>query len=106
MYNTYLGMHWAKRKKVQGEFLDLISVELRNLPRLSISNFRLHLFRFSYKIVDYDGLVGSFKLVVDCLEKLSIIENDSLANTGAWQVEHIKVSKAKDRGIRVILIPL
>lgn len=107
MYNTYLGMHWGKRKKVQDEFLSLINAEIRDIiPKQSINNFRLVLFRFSYKEVDFDGLVGSFKLVIDCLEKLQVISNDSIANTGTWYVEHIKVSKKKDCGIRVILVPL
>lgn len=47
------------------------------------------LIRHSHRMLDYDGVVGSLKPVVDALVTAGIIEDDSWGVLGAWQVNQI-----------------
>jgi Holliday junction resolvase RusA-like endonuclease len=51
-------------------------------PAKPLKKCTLKLTRFSSVAPDFDGLVYSFKPVVDALRKLKIIEDDSMAHIG------------------------
>jgi hypothetical protein len=59
-------------------------------PKLPVPRCRLHLTRFSSVEPDYDGLVSSFKSVVDGLREAGVILNDRYSNTGPWDCRWAK----------------
>jgi hypothetical protein len=52
------------------------------LPKASIE-----IIRHSYRLLDYDGLVGSLKPVIDAIVKAGILIDDSWGVTGRWFVD-------------------
>jgi len=51
-------------------------------PSRPLKNAKLKLTRYSSRAPDYDGLVQSFKPVIDALKKCLIIEDDSMRVIG------------------------
>ncbi len=56
-------------------------------PRRPIKRARLTLTRHAHRTLDYDGLVGSLKPVVDALVTCGVLEDDTWAVTGPWVVD-------------------
>lgn len=77
------GSHWKARfgeaKKWERQ---VFLATLGKKPPQPLKRCKLKLTRFSSVAPDFDGLVYSFKPVVDALRKLGIIENDSMAHIG------------------------
>ena len=59
------------------------------LPKASIS-----IIRHSYRTLDYDGLVGSMKPVVDALVTCGVLVDDSWNVLGKWNVDQRFRSKS------------
>jgi Holliday junction resolvase RusA-like endonuclease len=91
MPNQVLRGHWrnAHNNKVlwHGRVMRKVG---RNIPEHPIKRARICFTRLSSVEPDYDGLVGSFKPVLDALVKMGILENDKIANVGAPTYLHIK----------------
>ena len=62
-------------------------------PSEPLSKVTLTLTRKSSKEPDYDGLVSSFKYVVDGLVKAEFLKDDSLSVTGPWICKWEKVPR-------------
>lgn len=94
------GSHWRARhgeaKKWQRQVFLAI---LGKAPKGPIKKCKLKLTRFSSVAPDFDGLVYSFKPVIDALRKLGIIEDDSMAHIGRpeYQWERTKPGSGKIR---------
>lgn len=73
--------HWAMKAK-EARFwkncVHLVTVGKR--PESPLKKARLTLVRYSSAECDFDGLVSSFKHVIDGLKDSGIIENDKQAN--------------------------
>lgn len=69
-WDTYL---WAKCQ--QGK------------PRAPLARAQITLVRHSHRSLDFDGLVGSLKPVVDALVTAGILSDDSWKVLGAWTVD-------------------
>lgn len=85
--NVYIAR--TNSKKWKKEVFNLIR---GYLPKTPLKSAMLTLVRFNWRTLDFDGLVISFKPVVDglCpLEGIStgIMENDSWKATGVWRVD-------------------
>jgi hypothetical protein len=52
------------------------------LPKASIS-----IIRHSHRFLDYDGLVGSMKPVIDAFVKAGVLRDDGWDVTGRWFVD-------------------
>jgi len=78
LQNQLNTMHWAKRmrekKLIVGHLLAHIPQGSR---KLKAQKAKITLTRFSCKEPDYDGLVGSWKSIIDSLVKLGVLEDDS-----------------------------
>lgn len=48
---------------------------------------RIRLVRHAYRTLDYDGLVGSMKPVVDALVTARVLKDDSWNVLGRWDVD-------------------
>lgn len=55
-------------------------------PTSPLTKAKITLVRHSYRMLDYDGLVGSMKPVVDALVKAGILSDDSWSVLGKWNV--------------------
>ncbi len=93
---------WA-RYKHDNEWKDLVGYMVNGKkPPKSLSKFTLTLIRHSSAEPDYDGLVSTFKAVVDGLKLHGVIVDDKLKNTGPWDCRWEK-AKPKFGYIEVIV---
>jgi Holliday junction resolvase RusA-like endonuclease len=67
------------------------------LPRQPLERYTLHLTRFSSVPPDFDGLVSSWKAIVDGLREAKVIADDKLVNTGPWRCHWIKCKRDEGR---------
>ncbi len=82
--NQLLGRHWRARSAHANQWLGKVVVAVnRNKPAEPLPKAKLTMTRLSSSEPDFDGLVGSFKSVVDALVKLKILENDKPSNIGS-----------------------
>lgn len=92
----YAGMPWGRRKRLNDKFLKLVfSAIYGKKPKEPLKKYQLKLVRASSSEPDYDGLVVSFKLIVDALVDLGVLENDKLSQSGRWEVEWVKEKPKK-----------
>ena len=78
MPNELLGSHWRIRSSNASKWFGLVMVAVNPFKRTKISSpARLTLIRYSAVEPDHDGLVGSFKAVIDGLVKCGVIPDDS-----------------------------
>lgn len=58
----------------------------QKLPAQPLTKARLTIVRHSWRQLDYDGLVGSLKPIVDALVDAGVLADDTYAVTGPWVV--------------------
>jgi hypothetical protein len=56
------------------------------IPKEPLKKARIRIVRHFYRTLDYDGLVGSLKPVVDALVSAGVLESDSWNVLGVWDV--------------------
>jgi hypothetical protein len=72
--------HWDYMIRAQ------IVLNKKQLPPEPLKKARIKITRHSHRTLDYDGLVGSMKPVVDALVSAGVIADDSWNVTGQWNV--------------------
>lgn len=103
LQNALNQMHWSRKHSFSEDWLGLISlVTSQCIPKISFRKARLTLIRKSPKVPDADGLVGSFKMIIDALVNLKILEDDSYTHIGMPTYSWEKTSKETQR-ISVII---
>jgi hypothetical protein len=86
--NKALRRHYLKRHRLNKRWELLIAgVSRGKLPPEPLKKARLTITRHAYRSLDYDGLVGSLKPVVDALVSVGILSDDRWSVTGAWVVD-------------------
>lgn len=81
--NAQMSMHWrAKGEYVKGWHRSVMAAIGNKKPIAPCKTARLTLTRHSSTEPDYDGLVSSFKPVVDALIVCGVLENDKVSNIG------------------------
>lgn len=89
--NKYKRMHWTKIKKEKEYWVSIIRGHLdRNPPPRPLDSYKLTLIRYSSVAPDYDGLVLSWKIVIDACQVAGLITNDKICNSGPWDCRWIK----------------
>lgn len=88
--NAQNSMHWRDKGTYVKEWHRMVHLSVaRQKPEQPLKRASLILTRFSSTEPDFDGLVSSFKCVVDALIVAGIIENDKMSNIGKpdyrWQ---------------------
>lgn len=102
--NVKLRSHRFKNHKENKTWDMLIAVLVQGkLPNAPLSRASLSLVRYSHRTLDYDGLVGSMKPVVDALVTVGVLKDDSWNVLGKWNVDQRFRSK-KDGPLLEILI--
>ncbi len=82
---------------------NLIKTSIFEVPKEPLKKANITLVRHSYRMLDYDGCVGSMKPVVDALVEVGILEDDNWNVTGKWNVDQ-KFRPKKDGPLLEILI--
>jgi len=101
LQNIALLVHRMKRYRLSQEWHELVwAYASPQRPSKPFRRYQLSLTRFSSSEPDYDGLVASFKWVVDGLKHAQIIQDDKLSQSGPWNCSWIKCKK-KEGKIRV-----
>lgn len=72
-------------------------------PRTPLDKARVSIVRHSHRMLDYDGLVGSMKPVVDALVSAKIIKDDSWNVTGRWDVNQKFRSKSEGPLLEIMI---
>lgn len=89
--NGMVSFHWWKKKKLSDEWNNIVMYHVLKLgaPRAPLEKAKLTLIRYSSREPDYDGLVSSFKVVVDALRHNGVLVDDRMSNIGIpiydWQ---------------------
>jgi hypothetical protein len=84
--NVKLRSHWASQRRETRTWINIIAYHLDDKPSQPLSKVKISIVRHSYRTLDFDGLVGSMKPVIDALVRLGVIIDDSWAVTGAWDI--------------------
>jgi hypothetical protein len=101
--NALLGASYWKKHKNAKEWKNWVWIAcFRELPPAPLTKAKLILTRYNYRTLDYDGLVASFKPVVDGLVEAGVLQNDTWKITGTWDVRQAYAPKGKEH-IRVVV---
>lgn len=57
------------------------------LPSQPLPKAKIRITRHAWRMLDYDGLVGSLKPVVDSLVSCGVLQDDSWGVVGQWEVD-------------------
>lgn len=86
--NRTLRKHWAAQRREGKNFDFLIAGMCRGkLPPTPLEKAHIKITRHFYRSLDFDGLVGSLKPVVDALVSAGVLKDDKWAVVGAWTVD-------------------
>ncbi len=99
--NKLMRMHWGCVADENIYWQILLSSHEK--PKKPLLYYRIEAVRYTTREIDFDNLVGSFKIIVDAARKQSIIHDDSYKNTGKWDVGRVLVKKRKEQKIKLII---
>lgn len=86
--NKSLRTHFYRRDQLNKAWSSYIWAETNDArPAKPLTSVKLSITRYSHRMLDYDGLVGSLKPVVDALVTCRILKDDSWNVTGVWDVD-------------------
>jgi hypothetical protein len=74
-----------------------------SLPKSPLPKAKLTIIRHSHRMLDYDGLVGSMKPVVDALVSCGILVDDSWNVCGKWNVDQRFRSKSEGPLLEILV---
>lgn len=81
--NAQSSMHWSAKHRMAREWqMKTFAEIMKQKPANPLKYASLTCTRHSATSPDYDGLVSSFKHVIDSLILFEIIEDDSMSNIG------------------------
>lgn len=94
--NAQNSMHWTAKARYVKHWHSLVRAAAGKLkPKKPLKTATLTLTRFSSCEPDFDGLVSSFKHVIDGLVVCGVLENDKFSNIGRSGYFWIKSSPKK-----------
>jgi len=96
--NKLLTMHFQDRRKYnQYWYFEVAEKVGKDLPDQPLKRADIRIVRMYYRFLDYDGLVGSMKPVVDGLQHAKVIKSDSWKCTNVWTVTQKKYEKGEEK---------
>lgn len=87
--NSKLRQHFHKLNKESHMWDFAVRQKLSpdNLPPKPLQKAKVKLTRHNYRFLDFDGLVGSMKPVIDAIVSSGVLLDDSWKVLGAWEVD-------------------
>jgi hypothetical protein len=99
--NRLSGNHWGLYKKYREYWHALVShCVTGKKPKAPLKRAQLTLVRYSSVAPDYDGMVSSWKPVIDGLVKTGVLEDDSMAHIG---IPRFEWEKAKPKAGKIFV---
>lgn len=99
--NAQSSMHWRAKMKYVRYWHEMVWM-VRKIPPAPLLRAKLTLTRFSSSEPDFDGLVSSFKPVIDGLVVAGVLVNDKMSNIGQ-SVYQWEKCKRKEGRIHVLI---
>lgn len=94
--NQLLRRHWSLLTKEKNKCHNAVLIAIGpNKPDKPLQKAELHLTRCSSSMPDYDGLVSSFKYIIDGLVKAGVIVDDKPAIIGYPTYEWEKANRGQ-----------
>lgn len=90
--NVSLRSHWTVRQRVNKQWDRLIYCmvsEKNAVPLRPLEKAHIRVIRHSHRMLDFDGLVGSLKPVIDSLVSARVILDDRWSVLGKWDVDQV-----------------
>lgn len=88
--NKSLRTYRHDRDRSNKKWYELIWLLTRSKrPDLPLKKARIKITRCYYRSLDFDGLVGSLKPVVDGLTRAGVIYDDRWKITGKWEIDQV-----------------
>ena len=85
--NKTLNAHWRRRHSSNNAWDNRVyALVADKLPPQPLAKARIRIVRHFWRTLDYDGLVGSMKPVVDGLVTAGVLSSDSWKVLGVWDV--------------------
>lgn len=104
--NQFHGSSWqvkyAESRKWQLRLYAKMLITKQHSPPEPLNKANVTLIRHSSRCPDYDGLVSSFKRVIDALKKLNVIKDDNMNVIGKPEYQWVQ-SNPKHGFITVIV---
>lgn len=92
--NVTLRKHWRAQRSEGKCWDDMVALQCCNkLPDQPLQRVKIRIVRHFWQMMDYDGLVGSMKPVVDALVTAGVMIDDNWGVTGQWDVSQSKRAK-------------
>jgi len=84
--NKKLRSHFHKNNSENKKWDYLVNKILiqKQMPKEPLLRAKISVVRHSHRMLDYDGLVGSLKPVIDALVSCEVLSDDSWSVTGPW----------------------
>lgn len=104
-YNLYKNQHWAVKNAEAKKWHRIVAAHViaaGGWPPVPLQKAKVSLIRYSSKAPDYDGLVQSFKPVMDALVRCKVLKDDNMGVIGRPEYTWEKVAP-KTGMIRVIV---
>ncbi len=94
--NAFSYLHWTSKKEHNDRWYNEVyrAVYFKR-PPVPLKKAQVILERHSSSEPDFDGLVGSFKSILDGLTQSKIIENDKTSNIGQPQYRWFETKRGK-----------
>lgn len=80
---------WGRSKENKHFDQIIAMLSFKNMPKSPLEFAHISITRHFWRTLDYDGLVGSMKPVVDALVTCGVLKDDSWKVTGPWQVNQV-----------------
>lgn len=88
--NKKLRGHWTKNHRENCHWDTMIYSLVRyKLPPTPLNKAKIKIVRHFWAKMDFDGLVGSLKPVVDALVTAGVLIDDKWDVLGAWEVDQV-----------------
>lgn len=102
--NVKLVKNFRERHRENKSWDLMVKIEIDGRePRRPLPKANISIIRHSWRMLDYDGLVGSMKPVVDALVTARVLKDDSWEVTGRWNVSQKFRSKSEGPLLELIV---
>lgn len=103
--NTKLRSHYFSQRRESKVWQLIVKNKARGkIPPSPLLKAKIMVIRHAHRNLDFDGLVGAMKPVVDALVRCKIIHDDNWTTIGAWDVDQVFRPKKDGQLLEVIVI--
>lgn len=102
--NYILRMNYFQRMRLKKNILQMLDRTIKNKPKIPYEKFTVCVTRLGRRELDFDNAVSSYKMIIDCLIELNVIEGDEYRRTGSWIFTQKKIKRNETEKSIITLI--